>query len=67
MFYSLANNPELWKDRINGFIALAPTVFIQNTQSKLFELIAKEENMKALTMKDDDPDTWSLWGPFKTA
>ena len=67
MFYTLSKTPEFWENKLNGFIALAPLARITNNSNKMFKLISKEENMKALTLKEHDPDTWSIWGPFETA
>jgi hypothetical protein len=41
MFYALSKWPEVYKEKINLFIALAPAVNIIHTDSPLFKLVTR--------------------------
>ena len=41
MFYGLATNHEYWEEKINLFVALAPVVKMDNTNSSFIRNIAK--------------------------
>lgn len=40
MFYALAKFPEIYKEKLNLFVALAPAVTIEQSKSPLFKLVA---------------------------
>lgn len=44
MFYALSTNYDQWKQKINLFVALAPVVYMSNTDDQLLKLVAKLDN-----------------------
>ena len=45
MFAALSENPEYYRERMNGFVALSPIVFMSNIKSEFFKKIATDESI----------------------
>lgn len=51
MFYALSTNYDQWKDKINLFVAIAPIVYMSNTDAQLLKLVAKLDSSLGWLMR----------------